>query len=261
VIHESIAALAFLGAVRYRINQVMNREARNQTLQVTEIFHSLQGETSLSGVRFAFIRLTGCNLRCAYCDSAYAFKGGQKRTIDEISDLIRPWRVRHVLLTGGEPLLQRPSPALVHRLALEGYQVSIETHGETLPHAILSVRDHARIVMDIKTPSSGMSRGGWRQNLRALNPLRDEIKFVIASPEDYTFAKDIIRNELSDREGNLLFSNEVLLSPVMTSKGAPGKFPGVDATWLAERLIQDQLPARLQMQLHKFLWGADRTGV
>jgi 7-carboxy-7-deazaguanine synthase len=182
VVHESIAALAFLSALRYRTYHVMNSQSRSQTLQVTEIFHSLQGETTLSGVRFAFIRLTGCNLRCTYCDSAYAFKGGKKKSIDEIMDIIRPWRVRHVLLTGGEPLLQRPSPELVRRLSRDGYQVSIETHGETLPHAILSVRDHARIVMDIKTPSSGMSRGGWRQNLKALNSMRDEIKFVIASP-------------------------------------------------------------------------------
>ena len=259
--HESIAALAFLNALGYRISQAMSSAVKSQTLQVTEIFHSLQGETSLTGVRFAFIRLTGCNLRCNYCDSAYAFKGGEKKSIDEILDIIRPWRVKHALLTGGEPLLQRPSPELVRRLALEGYQVSIETHGETLPHAILSVRDHSRIVMDIKTPSSGMSRGGWRENLKALNPMRDEIKFVIASQEDYAFARDIIRNELSDREGNLLFSNEVLLSPVMKTKGAPGKFPGVDATWMAERLIEDQLPARMQVQLHKILWGADRTGV
>jgi len=242
----------------------MNAPPQNRAagaLQVTEIFHSLQGETSLAGLRFAFIRLTGCNLRCTYCDSAYAFKGGEKKSIDEILNIIRPWRVNHALLTGGEPLLQRPAPELVRRLASEGYQVSIETHGETLPHAILAVREHARIVMDIKTPSSGMSRGGWRANLPALDRTRDEIKFVIASREDYEFARDIIQKELADADGNLLHSREILLSPVMKTRGAPGTFPGVDATWMAEQLISDQLPARMQVQLHKILWGADRTGV
>jgi 7-carboxy-7-deazaguanine synthase len=242
-------------------SQLQPRPRTTDSLQVTEIFHSLQGETSLTGLRFAFIRLTGCNLRCTYCDSAYAFKGGRKHSIDEILETIRPWKVRHALLTGGEPLLQRPSPELVRRLAREGYQVSIETHGETLPHAILAVRDHARIVMDIKTPSSGMSRGGWRANLAALDRTRDEIKFVIASPEDYGFARDIIRRELADADGNLLHSREILLSPVMKTRGAPGTFPGVDPTWMAEQVITDQLPVRMQVQLHKVLWGADRTGV
>jgi len=239
----------------------LKQDRRVQELLVTEIFHSLQGETSLSGLRFAFIRLTGCNLRCTYCDSAYAFKGGTKKTISEILDTIRPWSVQHVLLTGGEPLLQRLSPLLVRELVALGYQVSIETHGETLPEAIRSVRDHARIVMDIKTPSSGMSRGGWRKNLESLNPHLDEIKFVIASPEDYFFARDIIRNELTDEKGQPRYSKEILLSPVVVTRGAPGKFPGVDSTWLAEQLIADQLPCRLQMQLHKILWGADKTGV
>ena len=232
-----------------------------QHLQVTEIFHSLQGETSLSGLRFAFIRLTGCNLRCHYCDSAYAFKGGTKKTIAEILEILRPWKVKHVLLTGGEPLLQRPAPELVRQLVKEGYQVSIETHGETLPHAIQAVSDHARIVMDIKTPSSGMSRGGWRKNIHSLLPSRDEIKFVIASPEDYAFARDIIRSELTSPEGKSLFSREILMSPVMRISSAPGTVPGVDATWLAEQVIADQLPVRLQVQLHKILWGAERTGV
>ncbi len=267
--HESAPTLTFFRALHSELqvgtpSSDMADDPRKRgadELLVTEIFHSLQGETAFSGLRFAFIRLTGCNLRCTYCDSAYAFKGGSKKTISEILATIRPWNVRHALLTGGEPLLQRPSPALVRALADAGYQVSIETHGETLPEAIRNVRDHARIVMDIKTPSSGMSRGGWRKNLESLNPRRDEIKFVIASPEDYLFARDIIRNELTDARGELRYSQEILLSPVVVTRGAPGKFPGVDSTWLAEQLIADQLPCRLQVQLHKILWGADKTGV
>src|SRR3954447_3480347 len=131
-------------------------------LLVTEIFHSLQGETSLAGVPFAFVRLTGCNLRCTYCDSSYAFKGGRKMSLNDIIQTIQPYQCKHVLLTGGEPLLQRNTLDLVLQLGKTGYQVSIETHGEI---SIARVTDHARIVMDIKTPSSGMNRGGYKANL------------------------------------------------------------------------------------------------
>jgi len=219
-------------------------------LLITEIFHSLQGETSLSGLRFAFIRLTGCNLRCTYCDSTYAFKGGKRMTISEVLNEIRPYQVKHVLLTGGEPLLQRQTPELLRALKKEGYEVSIETHGEV---SIQAVAEDARIVMDIKTPSSGMSRGNWEKNLPYLKS-SDEIKFVIASPADYSWAKQIIQS-------HKLSTVKLLFSPVVPVKNSPGKFPGVDPTWLAEKIIQDKLPVRMQIQLHKILWGADRTGV
>jgi 7-carboxy-7-deazaguanine synthase len=217
---------------------------------ITEIFHSLQGETSLTGLPFAFIRLTGCNLRCRYCDSAYSFKGGKKMSIEAILETIRPYRVRHVLLTGGEPLLQRQTPALLDALVREGYDVSIETHGEV---SIESVADRARIVMDIKTPGSGMNRGGWEKNLGWLKST-DETKFVICSPEDYAWARDLVL------EGRIP-TREILFSPVVPAKGSPGTVPGVDPTWLAERILEDRLPVRLQVQLHKILWGADRKGV
>jgi 7-carboxy-7-deazaguanine synthase len=221
-----------------------------QDLLVTEIFHSLQGETSLTGVPFAFIRLTGCNLRCKYCDSAYAFKGGRKMSVERVLETIRPYGVKHALLTGGEPLLQRQSPELVDALVAEGYRVSIETHGEV---PIASVADRARIIMDIKTPGSGMNRGGWEKNLRHLKPT-DEIKFVICSEDDYAWARDIVRS-------GKLPVDEVLLSPVVPAAGSPGSVPGVEPRWLAERILEDRLPVRLQVQLHKILWGADRKGV
>lgn len=221
-----------------------------QDLLVTEIFHSLQGETSLTGVPFAFIRLTGCNLRCRYCDSAYAFKGGKRMTIPEVLSEIEPYQVRHVLLTGGEPLLQRQAPQLVDALTERGYQVSIETHGEV---SIAAVAAKARIIMDIKTPSSGMCRGGYERNFPLLKAT-DEVKFVIASPDDYAWARDLIRS-------GVIPTNEILLSPAMPAKNAPGSYPGVEARWLAERILEDRLPVRLQIQLHKYLWGADRTGV
>jgi 7-carboxy-7-deazaguanine synthase len=220
-------------------------------LLITEIFHSLQGETTLAGVPFAFIRLTGCNLRCTYCDTAYAFKGGEKRTIAQILEQIRPWGVKHVLLTGGEPLLQRNTSALLDALNAAGYEVSIETHGE-LP--LEKYAGRARLIMDIKTPSSGMQRGGYRVNLPLLGA-KDEIKFVIASQDDYFWARDLLRSEKIPPVAAVLFS------PVMVAPGAPGKYAGVEPRWLAERMLEDRVPARMQMQLHKLIWGAASRGV
>lgn len=219
-------------------------------LQVTEIFHSIQGETSLVGVPFSFIRLTGCNLRCTYCDTSYAFKGGRRMRISEVIEAVRPHGTRHALITGGEPLLQRQTPALVHALRDAGYTVSIETHGE---HPIDSVAGQARLILDIKTPASGMSRGGFRRNLPLLHA-GDEVKFVIASPEDYTWARDVVQS------GKIPAVAEILFSPVQPAQNTPGTYAGVEPCWLAERILEDRLPVRFQLQLHKQLWGA-RSGV
>lgn len=219
-------------------------------LLITEIFHSLQGETSLAGVPFSFIRLTGCNLRCHYCDSAYAFKGGTRMSIEEVLAEVREHGTRHALLTGGEPLLQRQAVPLIRALNSEGFLTSVETHGEV---SIEEASLIARIIMDIKTPSSGMSRGGYRDNLAFLKK-SDEIKFVIASKEDYAWARKIVTEEKLPTE-------EILFSPVIASPEAPGKVPGVEAQWLAESILKDRLPVRFQMQLHKWIWGAEVTGV
>jgi 7-carboxy-7-deazaguanine synthase len=219
-------------------------------LLITEIFHSLQGESSLIGIPFAFIRLTGCNLRCAYCDSVYAFKGGTKKSVEEVLETIRPYEVRHVLLTGGEPLLQRNTPELLQRLIAEGYEVSIETHGEV---SIREVAPHARIVMDIKTPGSRMNRGGFRENLQYLKP-SDEIKFVITSQSDYYWARDLMRE-------TQLPTREILFSPALPAENSPAPYEGVQPRWLAERILEDKLPVRFQLQLHKQLWGMDTKGV
>lgn len=227
-----------------------DRGVRDIPLLVTEIFHSLQGETSLVGVPFVFVRLTGCNLRCTYCDSAYAFKGGTKLSIDEVCARIASFETKHVLLTGGEPLLQRPVPQLINRLNQSGYSVSIETHGEV---SIEKVAPHARIIMDVKTPASKMNRGGWLKNLPFLKS-SDEVKFVIASEADYAWARGLIRETKFP-------TAEILLSPVMRTAGSPGEFPGIDPTWLAERILEDRLQVRMQVQLHKILWGNDRRGV
>jgi 7-carboxy-7-deazaguanine synthase len=223
---------------------------RESRLLITEIFHSLQGETSLVGLPFAFIRLTGCNLRCTYCDSAYAFKGGRLLTIDEILTEIQPYGVKHVLLTGGEPLLQRPVPLLIEALRNAKYEVSVETHGEV---SIENASKLARIVMDVKTPASDMARGRWKENLPFLKP-DDEVKFIIASEADYDWAKRVVQETHFP-------TREILFSPVIRTAGSPGEYPGVSSRWLAERILQDRLPVRFQLQLHKILWGSDRRGV
>jgi len=217
-----------------------------------EIFHSIQGETSLSGLRFAFVRLSGCNLRCSYCDSAHAFHGGDRKSIESILDEIKPFQVEHVLLTGGEPLLQRNTPDLVKALNEAGYKVSIETHGEV---SIEAVAQSARIIMDIKCPASGMSRGGFRRNLPLLKP-SDEVKFVLASKSDYFWARSILENE----EINC---REVLMSAAISAKGAPNfsESSAIHLQWLAEQIITDKLNVRLQTQIHKVIWGPDKIGV
>ncbi|MCC7440865.1 MAG: radical SAM protein [Bdellovibrionales bacterium] len=220
-------------------------------LLVTEIFHSIQGESSAAGLPFAFVRLTGCNLRCAYCDSQYAFRGGTRMSIDDVLAAIRPMQVKHVLVTGGEPLLQRQTPEFVERLRASGYAVSIETHGEA---SVAPVAGRARLVMDVKTPASGMNRGGWEKNLPLLRP-GDEIKFVISSRADYAWARDILRS------GRLPAHCEVLFSGAQPVAAPLAPYEGVELRWLAESILEDRLPVRLQTQLHKLIWGAERRGV
>jgi 7-carboxy-7-deazaguanine synthase len=218
-------------------------------LLITEIFYSLQGETSLTGVPFVFVRLTGCNLRCTYCDSAYAFKGGTRMSFAEVLAQVKKYKTQHVLMTGGEPLLQKGTLPFIDLLKSEGYTVSVETHGEV---SIAEAAPRARIIMDIKTPGSKMNRGKYLQNLQHLKK-DDEIKFVITSKSDYEWARDLVRKGLP--------TSEILFSPVMKTLGAPGTYEGIEPLSLAEMILQDQLPVRFQLQLHKILWGADTKGV
>ena len=223
-------------------------------LQITEIFYSLQGETSLSGVPFIFIRLTGCNLRCTYCDSVYSFKGGTAMSFEDVFKRIEKFPVGHVLMTGGEPLLQRNTLAFIDQLNERGYSVSIETHGEV---SIQEASKKARIIMDIKTPGSKMNRGGYEKNLAYVKPT-DEIKFVITSMRDYEWARDMVQSWIRDEK---MPTREILFSPALAAKGSPGAYEGVNPRELAERILEDQLPVRFQYQLHKLLWGADTKGV
>ncbi len=209
---------------------------------ITEIFYSLQGETSHTGLPYVFIRLTGCNLRCGYCDTTYAFKGGARRSVDEIIKEVAKWNCPRVLITGGEPLIQRNTPTLVKALVDQGYKVSIETHGEV---DISEVSSLARIVMDVKTPGSQMCREGFWKNIPFLKP-RDEIKFVITSLSDYEWSKNTLRDPRFPKKLEVLFSPVVLKENPFT----PAE--------LAEKILTDRLPVRFQLQLHKQLWGAER---
>jgi 7-carboxy-7-deazaguanine synthase len=205
-------------------------------LRVTEIFHSLQGEAGSVGWPTVFVRLTGCPLRCGYCDTAYAFHGGDKRSIDSVLDAVRTHGARHVCVTGGEPLAQRGCAALVARLCDAGYIVSVETSG-ALDISVLDPR--ACRVMDVKTPGSGEAARNLPANLAHLRPA-DHAKFVICDREDYEWSREFVAvHELAAR-------CEVLFSPC---------WGRLEPAQLAEWMLADRLPVRFQLQLHKVLWG------
>lgn len=168
----------------------------------------------------------------------------------EVMAEVKKYRVKHVLMTGGEPLLQRNTLAFIDRLNEEGYTVSVETHGEA---SIEKASKKARIIMDIKTPGSAMSRGGYLDNLKFLKK-EDEVKFVITSPADYEWAKSIVNS-------GLIPTKEILFSPAIKAQNSPGTYEGIEPRLLADLIVKDQLPVRFQWQLHKLLWGADTKGV
>ena len=223
---------------------------------ITEIFKSIQGEGTRAGLPCIFIRLTGCNLRCTWCDTAYAFYGGTKYSLDEILEKVQALvgagagRVTLVEITGGEPLLQPETPALADRLLAENFTVMIETSGErfvgALPGNVIKI-------VDVKCPDSGE---GGTFNLENLGAVRreDEIKFVIASRRDYEFARDFTaQHGLAERV------RQVLFSPAFPDPA--GTWPGLSARELTEWILSDALPVRLGMQLHKFIWDPAMKGV
>lgn len=222
---------------------------------VQEIFYSVQGETSESGLPYVFIRTTGCDLRCVYCDSAYAFQGGTSRTLDEVYELVRAYPCRNVLLTGGEPTLQKAFPELAQGLLDRGYRVSVETHGES----DLSIcPPGVRKVMDIKTPGSGMCGGKYRMNLPFIGS-KDELKFVLTSESDLRWAIHEVQRLY------LLFPHlqevGVLFSVAIPAVNQPGQFLGVSLALVAQAVLASGLSIRLQTQLHKLIWGPSVTGV
>ena len=207
-------------------------------LKITEVFLSLQGESSLVGWPTVFIRLTGCPLRCQYCDTAYAFHGGQWRTLDELLEQTRAFGVQHVCVTGGEPLAQKPCTELLRRLCDAGYAVSLETSGAV---DVADVDPRVIKVLDLKTPGSGEApRNRW-DNLRHLRP-HDQVKFVLCDRADYEWARAALA------EHGLAQRCTVLFSP---------SYEQLPARELADWIVADRLPVRFQIQLHKSLWGVE----
>jgi 7-carboxy-7-deazaguanine synthase len=208
-------------------------------LRITEIFYSLQGETSRVGLPTVFIRLTGCPLRCGYCDTAYAFNGGNMQTVAAVLEAVAQYRTRYVTVTGGEPLAQKNCRALLSMLCDRDYSVSLETSGAIDVSAV-----DARVsrILDIKTPGSGEVAKNLWANISQLTA-HDEIKFVICDEADYLWA----RQQIAER--GLVAICPVLFSP---------SYRDLRATQLADWILRDQLPVRMQTQLHKQLWGEQR---
>ncbi len=217
-------------------------------LRITEIFHSIQGESSWSGLPCTFVRLTGCPLRCVWCDTEYAFHGGERRTLDEIVDEVRSIGTSLVEITGGEPLAHPNAYLLAERLLNEEFTVLVETSG-AFDVAPLDPRAHR--IMDLKCPGSGECEKNLWRNLDHLTS-QDEVKFVVLDRADYEWARDTIRERGLDRrleEGTL---RAILMSPV---------WDVCNLLDLADWILEDRLPARLQTQLHKHIWEPDARGV
>tara|TARA_B100000767_G_C19735155_1_gene523551 strand:+ start:1163 stop:1804 length:642 start_codon:yes stop_codon:yes gene_type:complete len=212
-----------------------------QSIKINEIFYSLQGESSLVGLPTAFIRLTGCPMRCNYCDTAYAFNEGKNLTIVDILKEINSFKTKYVTVTGGEPLAQKLCFDLLSTLCDKGYFVSLETGGAV---SIDKVDPRVKIILDIKTPYSGESENNKWNNL-SLIKTDDEIKFVIANSEDYEWAKKLIDKE------NIYSKAQIIFSPVYNK---------LSTKKLSNWILRDHLPVRMQVQLHKFIWG-DIPGV
>jgi 7-carboxy-7-deazaguanine synthase len=213
--------------------------ALSQPVRVTEIFYSLQGESRTVGLPTVFVRLTGCPLRCGYCDTEYAFQGGHKMSLEEVLGEVSAWQPRYVTVTGGEPLAQKSCLPLLARLCDAGYEVSLETSGAL---DVGAVDPRVVKVMDLKTPGSGECARNCLDNLRYLNP-RDQVKFVICDRVDYEWSRaQLATHGLAQR-------CEVLFSP------CHGR---LDPAQLADWILEDRLPVRFQLQLHKYLWGDAR---
>lgn len=205
-------------------------------LKIHEIFYSLQGESTRSGLPTVFIRLTGCPMRCTYCDTAYAFNGGQNMTVDAIVAEVKQYQTPYVTVTGGEPLAQKQCHVLLKQLCDEGFDVSLETGGAL---SIDQVDERVSVILDVKTPASGEMENNHWDNMAVIKT-KDEIKFVITDKADYEWSKTIIKEYGLEKKTTILFS------PV---------YDRLQPSQLADWILEDKLPVRMQMQLHKLLWG------
>lgn len=209
---------------------------------INEIFRSIQGETTFAGLLFVFVRLTGCNMRCRYCDTQYAYDEGNEMSIPSIIEKVDSFGLKSVCVTGGEPLANSSTPMLIRELLDKDYTVLVETNGSynvsILPEAAIKI-------MDIKCPDSGMSRKMLWENIPYLMK-KDEVKFVLSSCNDYEWAKSMISEYHLDEVAT------ILMSPV---------YGTIQPSEIASRIIEDRLNVRLQLQLHKYIWGPEARGV
>jgi 7-carboxy-7-deazaguanine synthase len=213
-------------------------------LRVTEIFYSIQGESTHAGRPCAFVRLTGCPMRCTWCDSEYTFAGGERVTVEDVMERVRSYGCRLVEVTGGEPLAQAEAFDLVRRLCDEGYEVLIETGGYVSTEG---VDERAKLILDVKCPASGEAGRNHWPNLARLRADRDEVKFVVTDRADWDYSVEVIgRYDLMKR------ARAVLISPVWGT---------TDLVALAGWITESGLDVRLQVQLHKLIWGAEARGV
>lgn len=213
-------------------------------LRVTEIFHSIQGESTHAGRPCTFVRLTGCPMRCVWCDSEYTFTGGVHLSIDDILTSVRATECSLVEVTGGEPLAQPEAFTLINRLCDEGYEVLLETGGYVSTEKVDS---RAKIILDVKCPGSGEEARNHWPNLDRLRADKDEVKFVIANRDDWDFARNIIKRfELEKR------ALAILISPVWNN---------LDLQEVAGWITNSRLKVRMQLQMHKYIWGSEARGV
>lgn len=211
-------------------------------LKINEIFYSIQGESSLAGWPTVFIRTSGCHLRCTYCDTTYAYNEGTLRSLDDVQSEVQSYKCRHVCLTGGEPLLQKESYPLMRQLCDDGHIVSLETSGDI---DCSQVDKRVIKIIDVKTPDSGEAGRFNKANL-ALTGVNSEFKFVICSEKDFDWAENFVR------DNSLHEKSLVLYSP---------SFNKINEKWLAKKILSENSPARLQLQLHKYIWSPTERGV
>lgn len=211
-------------------------------LTISELFASVEGETSYVGTPMTFIRLTGCDLRCEWCDTTYAFHGGRQRALEDIVEESRGWKTSAVCITGGEPLLQPECPALVTALCERGFTVLVETSGS---QSIEPLDPRSIAILDLKAPASGEVAANLWENLQRLRP-RDEVKVVIADRHDYEWARDVVRDR------GLVGTRTVFFNPA---------WGVLDPRDLASWILADGLGVRLGLQIHKYVWGGEIPGV
>ncbi len=228
----------------YRIGGMSTPSQHAASLEVVEIFHSIQGESTWTGCPCVFIRLARCNLRCRWCDTAYSFSGGTRYSIPSLLKAVQAYACPLVEITGGEPLLQKETAALAEALLDAGYTVLVETSG-ALPIDTLPKEVHT--IMDLKCPDSDMEKHNHWPNVEALDVARDEVKFVIASRRDYCWSRHVLRVH-----GLAPQCRAVHFAPV---------FDELSPALLAKWILEDGLPVRFQLQAHKFIWPPERRGV